>query len=252
MFHSIVPRIWEKRETVKYLCSQSCFSITFTEITWYIHYMSENEEKRRLTKVTSHLADKGLIAPLSGGAISVRAGKHFIITSDTFNPYDVNEKDMLTANIADGIIISKNRSRNALVHAQIYQKREDVNVIIYGAPVYATLLSASSTLPQTDLFVEAWKELGEVGRSAYVAEESSIFSGRIAMELEHANAVLVENYGAIVVASDLLSAIYRFELLEKVSKMTVEISKLELKPLSYRQKLEIGPPVKNQTFSILG
>ena len=204
--------------------------------------MSESDIKSRLTRVTSHLADRGLISPLTGSAISIRAGKYFIITSDSFNPYEIAEKDLLTANIADGMVISQEggKSRYTMVHAQIYQKRDDVNVILFGTPLYSTLLSASNRLPQTDLFVEAWKELGAVNKITYAPEESSILSGRVAMEMQNSNAVLIENYGALVVSSDMISASYRFELLEKVSKMTVETGRLEIKPLNSRQKIGLS------------
>ena len=199
-------------------------------------------QENRLTKVLSLLAARGFIAPLSGGAVSVRSGENFIITSDDFNPYEISSKDLLTVDIKTGEPLSQYAkcNSNRQLHSMIYQKRDDVNVILFGTPLYSTLLSASNRLPQTDLFVEAWKELGAVNKITYAPEESSILSGRVAMEMQNSNAVLIENYGALVVSSDMISASYRFELLEKVSKMTVETGRLEIKPLNSRQKIGLS------------
>ena len=80
-------------------------------------------------------------------------------------------------------------------------------------------------------------ELGEIRKSTYALAGSAIFTGRVAEELMTANAVLLENYGVAVVASDPLQGYYRMELLENVSKMTVSLSKPIVKPFNSRQKL---------------
>lgn len=198
-------------------------------------------QENRLTKVLSLLAVRGFIAPLSGGAVSVRSGENFIITSDDFNPYEISSKDLLTVDIKTGEPLSQYAkcNSNRQLHSMIYQKRDDVNVIVFGIPHYSTLLSASNTTPKTDLFVQAWSELGEVRKCSYASEGSSVLSARIVEDLQRGNAVLIENYGVIVTGKDLLSAFYRLELLEKVSKMTFELNSPKIKQLSPRQKIEI-------------
>ena len=203
--------------------------------------MLSTEEKEELIGIVPLLSSRGLISPLSGGCLSIRKGDYFAITPDTFNPFTLKAEDLIILNVADGSYFEGNGRPNInyMFHALTYSRRRDARLIIFGTPPYATLLSATNLLPKTDLFVQSWMELGEIRKSTYALAGSAIFTGRVAEELMAANAVLLENYGVAVVASDPLQGYYRMELLENVSKMTVSLSKPIVKPFNSRQKLEI-------------
>ena len=104
------------------------------------------------------------------------------------------------------------------LHAAVYQARPDVNAIVHTHQVYASALALiKSSIPA--LFDEQARFLGRsVDVIPYAPSGTGLLKRQIARHvLNHHNAYILQNHGAICLGHDMERAVNNVEILEKCS-----------------------------------
>ena len=113
------------------------------------------------------------------------------------------------------------------LHLSIYRARPDVKAIVHAHPVTATAFCATSYTINTHLTAEAYALLGEPVWIPYALMGTPELAASVAQCMAPpAVCGLMENHGVLTVASTLLSAFDRLELLEVAARQTVLLKQI--------------------------
>ena len=104
------------------------------------------------------------------------------------------------------------------MHAAVYERRDDVSVIIHTHQPYASALALMER-PIPALFDEQVRYLGRsVELVSYAPSGTSFLKKNVAKKLSSgANAYILENHGVLVLGGDAEQAVHNMALLEKVA-----------------------------------
>ncbi len=116
----------------------------------------------------------------------------------------------------DGTIIGKHKPSMELpFHSHIYKLRQDIKAIVHAHPPALVAFSLVRRLPDTRLYLNAFRECGRVDFVEYALPGSKMLGEKVARVIENdANTAILENHGAITVGEDLHKAFKRFETLD--------------------------------------
>ena len=113
---------------------------------------------------------------------------------------------------------AKKASIESSMHAAVYERRDDVSVIIHTHQPYASALALMER-PIPALFDEQVRYLGRsVELVSYAPSGTSFLKKNVAKKLASgANAYILENHGVLVLGGDAEQAVHNMALLEKVA-----------------------------------
>lgn len=194
------------------------------------------------------LYNDGYVAALDGN-VSVRLDdKSILITPSAKCKGNLIEQDLIIVD-NDGNILEGNGkiSTESKLHLFAYKHRKDINAVIHAHPVYATAFAAMGEDFTKPIFPEVVLTLGKVHLCKYATPSTNEVTESIKPYIEYANALLLENHGAVTFGKNLEDAFNKMEKLEHTAK-TISIirsmGKENLIPLNKLSELyEIGENV---------
>ena len=166
------------------------------------------------------LLDRGYLKATEGN-ISVRVPGEdaFAITPSSYDYGKMEPGDICVLGL-DGrhILGAKKASIESSMHAAVYERRDDVSVIIHTHQPYASALALMER-PIPALFDEQVRYLGRsVELVSYAPSGTSFLKKNVAKKLASgANAYILENHGVLVLGGDAEQAVHNMALLEKVA-----------------------------------
>ncbi len=112
-------------------------------------------------------------------------------------------------------------------HQWIYQRRPDLHAIVHAHPPALVAFSLVRKIPDTSLVPNMRQVCGEVGMAEYGLPGSADLGAKIAMVFaQGCDAVVLENHGAVVGASDLFRAFMSFETLDFCARLEIAARQL--------------------------
>ena len=183
---------------------------------------SEFETKKQICEIGKRIYDKGFIAA-NDGNISVKITPNEFLCTPTGVSKGFMTPDMICKVDAKGNVLqakgSYRPSSEIKMHLRVYKERPDVNSVVHAHPPYATSYAIVG-IPLTEpIMPEAVIILGCVPIAAYGTPSTDEIPNNVAKYLQHYDAVLLENHGALSYAGDLLSAYHKMESLEFYAKL---------------------------------
>ena len=181
------------------------------------HYTPSRE---LVVDVCRTLLDRGYLKATEGN-ISVRVPGEdaFAITPSSYDYGKMEPGDICVLGL-DGrhILGAKKASIESSMHAAVYERRDDVSVIIHTHQPYASALALMER-PIPALFDEQVRYLGRsVELVSYAPSGTSFLKKNVAKKLASgANAYILENHGVLVLGGDAEQAVHNMALLEKVA-----------------------------------
>ena len=174
--------------------------------------------KQQIVDTCHKLVAKGYLMA-TGGNVSLRIpGQNaFAVTPSNYDYLKMTAEDVCVLDFdlesLDGRL---KPSVEASMHAAIYQARGDVNAIIHTHQVYASALTLIKT-PIPALFDEQARFLGRsVEIIPYAPSGTGMLKNTISKHvLNHNNAFMMQNHGALVFGHDMERAMHNVEILEK-------------------------------------
>jgi len=167
---------------------------------------------RELSAIGRRLSASGLVRAQSGN-LSVRADHGFVVTTAGARLDALGTSDVV---LLDGSLAAVRRASSELaLHLAIYDARPDVRAVIHTHSPYATAWSCVAeelvlTLDEADYYGMARR----VPVAEHAAPGSRELADRASGALGSGSAVLLRRHGAVVVGSDLPSALCVAESLE--------------------------------------
>lgn len=179
--------------------------------------VNELEIKKQMCEIGKRIYDKGMVAA-NDGNISFKINDNRFLCTPTGVSKGYMTPEYICVVDKHGNVIEANDgykpSSEIKMHMRVYEKRSDVGSVVHAHPIYATSFAIAG-IPLTEpIMPEAIISLGTVPIAEYGAPSTYEIPDNIEKYLEHYNAILLENHGALTWGDDLLGAYFKMESLE--------------------------------------
>ena len=166
------------------------------------------------------LLERGYLKATEGNvSVRVPGEDAYAITPSSYDYGKMEPGDICVMGL-DGrhILGARKASIESSMHAAVYERRDDVSVIIHTHQPYASALALMER-PIPALFDEQVRYLGRsVELVSYAPSGTSFLKKNVAKKLASgANAYILENHGVLVLGGDAEQAVHNMALLEKVA-----------------------------------
>lgn len=178
--------------------------------------------RKELVEYGKRLVDTELTSG-TGGNLSYFDSEtgYMAITPSGLDFYKTKEEDIVILAL-DGTVIEGSRTPSSewVMHKRIYETRKDINAIIHGHTIYASVLAClREELPATHYMIAV---AGETVRVAdYASFGSKELAENAAKGMQDRNAVLLANHGIIGGSNNLRNAFNVIEEVEYCAKIYV-------------------------------
>jgi len=217
---------------------------------------SEFEMKKQICEIGKRIYENGFIAA-NDGNISVKLNSNEFLCTPTGVSKGFMTTDMICKVDASGKVLQAKGgyrpSSEIKMHLRVYKERADVNSVVHAHPPYATSYAIAGKPLTEPIMPEAIIVLGCVPIAAYGTPSTDEIPNNVAKYLQHYDAVLLENHGALSYANDLLGAYHKMESLEFYAKLLFisnqigkpqQLDKQQVERL-YELRKEMGLPGKH-------
>ena len=177
--------------------------------------VSEYEIKKQICEIGQRIYNKGMVAA-NDGNISVKISENEFLCTPTgvskgfMTPEFICKVDRNGNKLEGGF----KPSSEIKMHMRVYKERPDVNSVVHAHPMYATSFAIAG-IPLTEpIMPEAVIALGCVPIAEYGTPSTEEIPDAVSKYVQHYDAVLLENHGALSYSDSLINAYYKMESLE--------------------------------------
>ena len=183
---------------------------------------SEKQHRRELCLVGRWMYEREYIVACEGN-LSVRLGNDRILTTPTcMNKGMLEPEDLVVVDLEGRHLEGARRmSSEVLMHLLFYRIRSDVNAVCHAHPATATGFATAGRALDQALLPEVVIGLGKVPLVRYGTPGTPDLSAAIEPYVDHYDALLLANHGAVTCGANLLTAFYRMETVEHTAKITL-------------------------------
>ena len=179
--------------------------------------VNEYEIKKQICEIGKRIYNKGMVAS-NDGNISVKLNDNEFLCTPTGVSKGFMTPEYICKVDAQGKVIQANAgfkpSSEIKMHMRVYRERPDVTSVVHAHPLYATSFAIAG-IPLTEpIMPEAVIALGCVPIAEYGTPSTEEIPDAISKYLQHYDAVLLANHGALSFSDSLLSAYHKMESLE--------------------------------------
>ena len=179
--------------------------------------VSEYEIKKQICEIGQRIYNKGMVAA-NDGNISVKISENEFLCTPTGVSKGFMTPEFICKVDRNGKVIQANKgfkpSSEIKMHMRVYKERPDVNSVVHAHPMYATSFAIAG-IPLTEpIMPEAVIALGCVPIAEYGTPSTEEIPDAVSKYLQHYDAVLLENHGALSFSDSLINAYYKMESLE--------------------------------------
>jgi L-fuculose-phosphate aldolase len=184
------------------------------------HRASEFQIKEQICEIGRRIWIKGFCGGNEGNH-SVRLGKdRFLVTPTGISKGFMKPDDVCLVDAKGNHIAGKRkRSSEFLMHAAIYQAREDVNAVVHSHPPHATAFAVAGVDLPTCIHPEAEVFLGPVKTAKYVTPGDQRLAESIMPFVKDSNTVLLGNHGVVCFDASLEQAYYKLEIVDAYARI---------------------------------
>ena len=179
--------------------------------------VSEFEIKKQICEIGKRIYDRGMVAA-NDGNISVKLNDNEFLCTPTGVSKGFMTPEYICKVDAKGNVIQANGnfkpSSEIKMHMRVYAERPDVQSVVHAHPVYATSFAIAGIPLTQPIMPEAVIALGCVPIAEYGTPSTNEIPDAVEKYLQHFDAVLLENHGALSYSDSLLNAYYKMESLE--------------------------------------
>lgn len=178
---------------------------------------NEFEIKEQICQIGKRIYDKGMVAS-NDGNISVKLNDNEFLCTPTGVSKGFMTPDYICKVDANGKVIQANEgfkpSSEIKMHMRVYKERPDVNSVVHAHPMYATAFAIAGIPLTQPIMPEAIISLGYVPIAEYGTPSTEEIPDAISKYLQHFDAVLLANHGALSFSDSLLNAYHKMESVE--------------------------------------
>ena len=215
--------------------------------------VNEYEIKKQICEIGKRIYNKGMVAS-NDGNISVKISDNEFLCTPTGVSKGFMTPEYICKVDANGNVIQANPgfkpSSEIKMHMRVYRERPDVKSVVHAHPLYATSFAIAG-IPLTEpIMPEAVIALGCVPIAEYGTPSTEEIPDAVSKYVQHFDAVLLANHGALTFSDSLLNAYHKMESVEFYAELLFhsrqlggpkEFSKDQIKKLyEIRKKLGVS------------
>ena len=179
--------------------------------------VSEYEIKKEICEIGKRIYNRGMVAA-NDGNISVKISDNEFLCTPTGVSKGFMTPDYICKVDKDGNVLQANGSfkpsSEIKMHMRVYAQRPDVKSVVHAHPVYATSFAIAGIPLTQPIMPEAVIALGCVPIAEYGTPSTMEIPDAVEKYLQHYDAVLLENHGALTYSDSLLAAYHKMESVE--------------------------------------
>ena len=203
---------------------------------------SERELRERIAMHGKSLFDRGLTGGSSGN-ISVRLSDGFLVTP-TNSCLGRLDPDAIAKVHALGNLISGDRpSKEAFLHASVYDVRETASSIVHLHSTYSVAVSCLANIDPSNVLppITAYyvMKVGRLPLVPYFAPGDEALADAVRQQATETHSMLLANHGPVVASKSLDAAVYATEELEETAKLYLTLFNQPMRPLTAEQVADL-------------
>jgi len=191
--------------------------------------VSEYEIKKQICDIGKRIYNRGMVAA-NDGNISVKLSDNEFLCTPTGVSKGFMTPEYICKVDAEGKVIQANPgfkpSSEIKMHMRVYKKRPDVQSVVHAHPSYATAFAIAGIPLTQPIMPEAVIALGCVPIAPYGTPSTEEIPDAVEKYLQHFDAVLLENHGALSYSDSLLNDYHKMESLEFYAELLYKANQL--------------------------
>lgn len=190
---------------------------------------NEYEIKQEMCEIGKRVYNRGMVAA-NDGNFSVKINDHEFLCTPTGVSKGFMTPEYICKVDEKGNIIQANDgfkpSSEMKMHLRVYEERPDVKAVVHAHPLYATSYAIAGKALTQPIMPEAVISLGAVPLAKYGTPSTMEIPDAISEYLQHYDAVLLENHGALTYSDSLLAAYHKMESVEFYARLLYQSTML--------------------------
>jgi L-fuculose-phosphate aldolase len=183
--------------------------------------MDESQARKLIVEVGKLLYERGYVVS-SDGNVSIRLDENTVLATPTMTSKGRMTEDSLALTDLDGKPLNDKKASSELaMHLLIYKMRPDVKAVCHAHPPHGTAFAVAGLAIDQPILSEVILTLGCVPLTGYGTPSTNELTESMKPFVEHHNALLMANHGAVAYGADLWQAFDRLETLEHTAKIAI-------------------------------
>src|ERR1044071_1421985 len=183
--------------------------------------MDESSARKLIVEIGRLLYERSYVVS-SDGNVSIRLDENRVLATPTMTCKGRMKEEDLAITDLDGNPLSDKRASSELaMHTLIYKMRPDVQAVCHAHPPHGTAFAVAGLAIDAPILSEVILTLGCVPLTGYGTPSTDELTDAMKPFVEHHNALLMANHGAVAYGGDVWQAFDRLETLEHTAKIAI-------------------------------
>ncbi len=183
--------------------------------------MDEAQARKLICEIGVLLYERSYVVS-SDGNVSIRLDENRVLATPTMMCKGRMTEDCLAVTDMDGRpLTDKKASSELAMHLLIYKMRPDIKAVCHAHPPHGTAFAVAGLAIDKPILSEVILTLGCVPLTDYGTPSTDELTESMKPFVEHHNALLMANHGAVAYGADLWQAFDRLETLEHTAKIAI-------------------------------
>ena len=183
--------------------------------------MDESQARKLIVEIGKLLYERSYVVS-SDGNVSIRLDDDRVLATPTMTCKGRMTEEGLALTDIEGKPLSDKRASSELaMHLLIYKMRPDIRAVCHAHPPHGTAFAVAGLAIDKPILSEVILTLGCVPITDYGTPSTNELTEAMRPFVEHHNALLMANHGAVAYGADLWQAFDRLETLEHTAKIAI-------------------------------
>jgi L-fuculose-phosphate aldolase len=183
--------------------------------------MEESSARKQIVEIGKLLYDRNYVVAFDGN-VSIRLDENRVLATPTMTSKGRMTEDCLAVTDMDGKALSDKKASSELaMHLLIYKMRPDIHAVCHAHPPHGTAFAVAGLAIDKPILSEVILTLGCVPLTDYGTPSTDELTEAMKPYVEHHNALLMANHGAVAYGRHLWEAYDRLETLEHTAKIAI-------------------------------
>jgi len=183
--------------------------------------MEELLARKLIVEIGKLLYERSYVVS-SDGNVSIRLDENRVLATPTMTSKGRMTEDGLAITDMDGKALNDKKASSELaMHLLIYKMRPDIKAVCHAHPPHGTAFAVAGLAIDQPILSEVILTLGCVPLTDYGTPSTNELTESMKPFVEHHNALLMANHGAVAYGEDLWQAFDRLETLEHTAKIAI-------------------------------
>jgi L-fuculose-phosphate aldolase len=179
-----------------------------------------HELKRDIVQVCRKIDERAYVGGRDGNVSALASDRTIVITPSAVRKGDVKVDDLIVVDRSGRRVQGRaSPSTETGMHLRIYDLRPDVRAVVHAHPPVATGFAAAGVALSECVLPEVIVGLGNVPLARYAAPGTPELVASLDPVIQHHDAFLLENHGAVTVGGDVLRAHQAMETVEHSARI---------------------------------